>query len=177
MQLNKKYLSYLVVITVIFFSSYQFKVPNQYKSNKKIVEKFDDTSFNSYLKVVDSNETYSKFWGITPKIVKTEELNTSIKLVEVSQKDSQNVLCISKSCYRLLGINYSLGKFSIILFNKDKKVKVKSYLIQDTLESSIYVDSINSNSATFKDLNSSREWQFKIFDVNQTKYKPKEIEL
>lgn len=176
--MSKQNISLLaILLLIVFYAEYEFFDSKDYKLPSKIVEEFDANIFKMYSQEYNASVDANPFWGFAKEIVVSDdvnETNTSTYQTEVTQEEGKNVLCISASCFRLLGIYHKGANLSITLYNKDLKEKIKAYSASDTLQDGIVVDTIHMHEVILKDVNSSREWHFKIFDVNQTKYKPKE---
>lgn len=137
----------------------------------------DKNNFSGWLKEYDENISKAQQWGFAPK-VKTkptvEEKKEKITLVTYTK--DQNLICIEKSCYRLLAIKNIESEFEAVFYNKDIKNKIAQFKRGDRVEKSIYIDEISSSNVLLEDNETQREWKFTMFDVNTTKYKPKELE-
>jgi len=170
---------FLLLLITVFFLKYEFKDEGNYKLPIKNIFYIDEEVFNMYNKHYDIEKKRNIYWGFSKKISIDEVVNEKsfdADEIIVSQKEGDNVLCIESSCFRLIGIHHNAKVSSVTLYNKDFKEKVKVFTANSMLKNSIIVGKIESHKILFKDLNSSREWQFEIFDVNDTKYKPKEID-
>ncbi len=177
MNLNKKYifLFSFLVLTVIFVQ-YETSNTKEFKLASKSLQTLDEKAFEQLMKKYETNREFNKYWGFSKekiKIVENVEENLTSKSLEVTKKDGQNLLCITSSCYRLLGIYHKKDSSIVTLYNKNLKEKIKDYQQNDILESGIKIETILTNRVIFKEINSTRSWEFKIFDVNQTKYEPK----
>ena len=167
------------MLIAVFFMQYNFFTTNSYKLPPKSIDYFDKNIFDSYTKEYNTSIDTNPYWGFSKDMsmfTEDNETNTTSILTEVSKKEGSNVLCITSSCYRLLGIYYNDDNVSITLYNKEFKNKIRAYTINSKIKENIIIDNITSTEVFFKDTNSSRAWHFEIFDVNSTKYKPKEIE-
>lgn len=137
-----------------------------------------DEIFQEYQKPLGFNKMNVQ-WGIVIKKIKPKEtvnLKDSDKnsLLEVIVKDK--TLCIEKECFKLLGIFSSQDVSYATFYNKKSKKKVKTFMVGEILTSTIKIETIVRKKVLFKDINSSRMWHIKLFDVNSSKYKPKEFE-
>jgi len=173
------YLLLLLLIVVFEYkksdNTSQLLFAHQYdiKENKAL-----DSLFLEYLEPLEENISINKIWKILPpkpKKVKEELLeDTNItKLVEVMLKDK--TICIEKKCFRLLGL-FLEKEYSSSFYVKEDKEKVQTFSIGKFLNSTIEIKNIQKNSILFKDINSTREWSMKLFDINSSKYRPKEFE-
>jgi len=180
MNFNKKgLLLFLIIAMVIIYIEYENNNLKKYELPSKSILYLDENIFKMYSRKYDTDRDLNRFWGF-PKDKKelTTELNqeNNITKKNINVIQNYNSICIEKSCYRLLGIHYNYKIPMISLYNKDNKEKVKDYRVEEMLELNITVNKITENSVEFKELTKERKWIFKLFDVNQTKYKPKEIE-
>lgn len=176
-------LLYVTFLIAIVFFEYKKtdKITSDISANKyKIVEnKRLDSYILEYIQPLSLTSVSDKQWGILPpkKVKKEENLtkeNNKIKLVTVTLKEK--TLCIEKECFKLLGIFQKEQQHYASFYNKNSKEKVKEFLVGKIINRSIKIKSIMKKSVTFKDVNSTREWQMKLFDVNSSKYKPKDFE-
>jgi len=177
---NKVMLFYLIITLIIVYVEFNSSILKEYKLPSKSVLTLNKKIFGIYQKESSTVGNLNEIWGVSREIivVDTNESNLSkaSKITEVIKEKKKNVLCIKKSCYRLLGVHYNKKRAFVTLYNKNLKEKVKDYKIKDNLESNIFVKNITLNHVDFKEINSTREWSFETFDVNQTKYLPKEID-
>jgi len=176
---KKVIMLFLLLLIAVFFMQYDFFKSNSYKLPPKSIKYFDANIFKMYTKEYNTSIDTNPYWGFSKdKSISNDinETNTTTILTKVEKKKGSNVLCITSSCYRLLGIYYNDKNASITLYNKDLKNKIKAYTIHDIVQENIIINDITSREVVLKDINSTREWHFEIFDVNTTKYKPKEIQ-
>lgn len=177
-------LLYLFVLVLIVFFEYQSSSHQAQHATvyPYKIEKNEDLEllFKEYSQFEEENISLNNQWGIViKKVQKVKEVNlsneiNSTKVVEVTLKKS--VLCIEKECFRLLGI-FKKGKYGYASFyNKNSKQTVKEFAVGERVDSSIKIKSIKNKTIVFSDLNSTREWSITLFDVNSSKYKPKELE-
>jgi len=173
---------YLLLLFLIVFFEYQ-------KSNNDLqtlsIHKYDikdnkalDSLFLDYTEPLEENISINKLWKLlSPKPKKVREkvlkdINIT-KPIEVVLKEK--TICIEKKCFRLLGLFFE-KVYSSSFYVKEDKEKVQTFRIGEFLNSTIKIKNIKKNSILFKDVNSTREWSIKLFDVNSSKYKPKEFE-
>ena len=171
------------IITILVSISSSMYVFDVFKPTKEIavVKKkssvlYSKNLFSDWFKQYDENKSRNKCWGLPEykcKVIMKEDINKT-KEVEVIYKKRENVICIEKSCYRLLAIKNIEEKFEAILYNAKVKDKIVQLKKNDLFESTIYIDDISSNNVEIRDKQTDRKWNFTLFDVNATKYKPKE---
>ncbi|SFV71413.1 hypothetical protein MNB_SV-13-1306 [hydrothermal vent metagenome] len=171
-----------LLVLIVFFEFNQTKKSNNslaLNSYKIEENKALDKIFLEYIEPLDKNSVSNKQWGIVikKKILKKEKNITKtkeVKKVLVTLKGT--TLCIEKECFKLLGIfsNHNLNYASF--YNKKSKKKIKTFRVGDILGSTVKIETIVKKKVIFKDINSSRVWHMKLFDVNSSKYRPKEFE-
>ena len=174
-------LLYVALLLLIVF--FEFKktedsstsvVMNHYKIEEN---KVLDSVIGEYTKPLSLTSVTDKQWGIVPKKVKKvkKEENLTKEVPEVLVTLTKKTLCIEKECFKLLGI-FARGKQHYASFyNKNSKKTVQEFLVGETIHSSIKIKTIMKKSIVFSDINSTREWKINLFDVNSSKYKPKEF--
>lgn len=178
MNLNRRnILTFSLFLLLVFFMEYKSAKFDKFELPSKTVLSLDDKIFDMFKQKYKTNRDFNRYWGFSEEKAKMDikENNTTTRLLKVTKKEGENRLCIASSCYRLLGIHYINSNAIVTLYNKKFKKRVKDYSLHETLEANITIDAISSHSVLFKELNSSRSWKFKLFDVNQTKYKPKDV--
>ena len=160
------------LVTILW--NYRFYDVSQYSVMQRSIATLDRSIFNEYMMLYDENRSYNIQWGIEPPTKKKKPVvvkkDTALK---VTQK--KNLLCIEKECFRFLGIYADQTQQKASFFNHSLKNKIKLFTKDEVLYKTLYVQNISHLGVTVADANSSRIWQFKLFDVNQTKYKPKDI--
>ncbi len=175
-------LLYVLVLVLIVFFEYK-KDDTTLTQNANMHYKLEknqelDSFLLSYVKIVENNITLNKLWKIVPKKVKVkpkveDNKTKEIQLIEVTLKNK--TLCIEKECFRLLGIFQKSKHKYASFYNEKSKERVKEYLVGESLYASIKIKSIVKKRVVFSDTNSTREWNINLFDVNSSKYKPKEF--
>lgn len=172
------YLLYGFIAFLVALVAYNF-----YGSSKRIIVGKTIKSLNThtikmYQERFDTNQTFGYLWGIkdlkkkidTNKTIILKDINTTI--LPVTKEKSK--ICIANNCYRFLGFYYRAGVPYISFYSKKFKKRLKEFSLHQTLFKSIYIKEIKQNKLFLADKNSTREWKFELFDVNATKYKPKE---
>ena len=169
-----------LLIAVVYF---EYKNSNKITSDS-LVHKYKieqnkrlDTYVLEYIKPLSLTSVSDKQWGIVfnkvKKKVKKEENNERKRLI-VTVKDK--TLCIEEKCFRLIGVVFDdKKKYQVSLFNKNLKNKIKLFTVNETVVSTVCIKKITQRMVLFVDKNSSRTWKIKLFDINTSKYKPKDI--
>ncbi len=170
---------YFIVLLGVFLSAYNFYTDTKNNTKPRTLLEFDAAKLQTYMQSFDTNRSLNYIWGFkneVKKVVKkqTDENNESnaSKILLVVQKQQQ--ICVEKNCFRLLGIYYKKQTPYVTLYNKDFTNNMDSFTSMQKLVKTLHVGTITTDSVTFIDTNTSREWNFRLFDVNATKYKPKD---
>ena len=170
---------YLLFILITVFLAYNYYSKNNSYINEKTILSPNLKIFAKYKESFDTNKSLGYIWGlkdeVTKKvIVENNETNISkIGMLQVVKKDSS--ICVKKDCFRFLGVFTKKDKPYISLYSKNFKHKIDDFSVGNLISYSLYVKSVTHSKVTIEDKNSSREWSFQLFDVNATKYKPKDI--
>ena len=175
-------LLYLLVLILIVFFEFQTTQKSSKLNEHRRYAIEENMALNRHIDEygarVEQNISMRKLWGIKPKKVEKPKEEKKVdenvtKAVAVTLK--KKILCIEKNCFRLLGIFVDKEVYATF-YNKEKKIKVETFKVNDILDLSIKIGKIEKNSILFSDINSTREWNIKLFDINSSKYKPKEFE-
>jgi len=172
---NKIFLFTLFAFVVVLT---QYESPNhkEYKLAGKSILHLDEKVFENFSKRYNEKGEFRNYWGFKEKKVpkRIKDKNSTAKFTIVQQKKNQNTICIEEMCFSFLGVySQNQNKFASFYTSKAKE-KVKDYIKNDILYMNIYIKDIKQDRLTIADYNTTREWNFTLFDVNQTKYKPKE---
>lgn len=123
-----------------------------------------------------ADDTYDSLWGIkSSKDLEAEAkaAHKNAKMLKTTLDPVGKKFCVEKECYRLIGLYSSKNIPSVSFYNKT--TKIKEYQRNQILSHDIMIKDINSSSVTLIEANTSRSWTLKLFDVNQSKYKPKDF--
>jgi len=178
MKINIWTFFYVVILVLILFFEYKkndYSVEESSLHNYTIEEnKALKNLFMNYLNPLNTNVVNSTEWGIKAQRVKEKAPKIILDLVEVKPK--AKTICIKNSCYKFLGIIKNKNRLSLSLFNINQKPMIQEFYKFDTIENRIKIMDIQNYTITIKELNSSQKWELKMFDINVSKYKPKESE-
>ena len=180
MKNRKLFVFYIISFVIVVFMAYEFYEMKSLSTVGKTIKTLDDKAFSSYKRTFDLNGSFGKIWGIKDevkklKIVKKEASATKISDVVLLVEKKDKLLCVKKNCYKFLGIYFKKEKPFITFASKNFKHGIKEFTTDENLEHSLYIKNITTSSLSIVDVNTSRGWDFKLFDVNITKYKPKDI--
>lgn len=127
----------------------------------------------------DSTSDIDADWGIAKKVSKVIETNATQmamqKKLKITADDTQNRFCINDSCYRILGIHSETDHLGVTLYNTDTKPKLQTYAVGESLEHNISISKLTAKSIVFTSKESNISYCLELFEVNTTKYKPKDI--
>ena len=169
-----------IVLSMLFIGYEQYALEDQHSYQKppSSYKELDTGVFENFLKQPKSDMAIAHLWGLQETSEKMKKmLNKSDeadadKALERQITQSKNALCIEKSCYRLLGF-YKQNRSYVSFFNNDREPKIITITQGENLDSLVELKSIDKNTITLGEINASRSWEFKLFDVNTTKYQPK----
>ena len=174
---TKIWLSTFVLSLIAFVNIFDLLSSSDGNEKKRVDSSFDlkEKQFDSWFKTFDANASRNRVWGLPSAVkIKKKPTPTAIKkLTPVSKKAGENKICIDKSCYRLLAIKNIDKNFEALFYNRDFKEKVQLFEANSSLEKGIFVKKITVSHVFLEDNSSDRRWEFKMFDVNTTQYKPK----
>jgi hypothetical protein len=181
MKTNIWILLYLFLLLLIVAVEYQESdIPPQRISNHKYEIKENkalEGLFLEYIEPLDSNISLNKLWKILPpKVKKVKKIvvkdKNKTKRLKVTLKEK--TICIEKKCFRLLGI-FLDKQYASSFYVKDAKEKVQTFKVGERLSQGVQINKIEKNTIVFNEMNTTREWHIKLFDINSSKYKPKEF--
>jgi len=174
-------LLYVVLLLLIFFWEFKTKEYAPQASTLYTFEMENNSELakliETYTQPLDVNGVSNQQWGIVFKKVKKEvkvkELNTT-KLTEVTLKDK--TICIEKGCFKLLGIFRGTQGYKVSFYEAKAKEKIKEFSKGEIMKKPIRIKNIRHNEVVLSEINSTREWGLKLFDINSSQYKPKDFE-
>lgn len=168
----KEYIILAVLIAAVVINEITPPAASNFSDVKKELREYDKRLLETYERTYDSNNTQNKFWDI--KTASQSKPVEEKKQLNIKKLKNSNTICINESCYRLLGIYKKQNDDIATFYNKDLKNKIVDIKKHELLNEIVEIWDITSNRIDFKELNSARQWDMKIFDVNGSKYKPKE---
>jgi len=170
---------FLFAILFISYKEYSLKDYNAYQKPPSIYRELNTSVFNSFLLQPKASHSVAHLWGLQKTTQKTNKdmldgnktnEQTKSKVPKITK--AKNALCVEKSCYRLLGF-YKQSKDYVSFFNKDMQPHIKTITQGEDLNNLIELKSINKNTITLSEINTTQKWKFTLFDINITKYTPK----
>jgi len=172
MKINNKYLIYTILIAMmVLFEFFPSNTSQQTKPMDLDLPK-EDIRLSKWSKIYDDKLPYNKLWGIQKKNSRGGNDANESNSINITLDKKSKKLCLEDDCFRLLGFHDVNGTNYVSLYNT--KTKMKDYKVGQTLSLSVVVKEIKKNTIDFMDTNTSNVWTIKLFDVNKTKYKPKE---
>ena len=169
---------YGFVAFIVVFLAYNFYGQTKRTIADKAIKLLDNHTIKMYQEHFDTNQTFGYLWGLQ-EAKKMSDGNETVSVKDtnrttLSVMQENNKICIADNCYRFLGIYYKAGVPYISFYSTNFKKGLRDFTPEETLDKTLYIKAIKHNKLFIADKNSSREWQFQLFDVNATKYKPKE---
>ena len=169
-----------VLLAMLFIGYKQYALEDQrsYEKPPSSYKELNTTIFETFLKQPKSDIAVAHLWGLNENNQEVQNLldqsdeTSTDKETQPKITQSKNLLCIEESCYRLLGF-YKQNRSYVSFFNNDREPKIINITIGENLDSLVELKSIDKNTITLDEINASRSWEFKLFDVNSTKYRPK----
>ena len=170
-------LLYLLLLLLIVFFEYK-KSENKLLNGSVYDYKIEENRaleelFLSYTDNLNIDFDLDGQWGIAKR---EKEVKESERTEQVHVRVKEKTLCIEQECFRLLGLFQKEQHHYASFYNKNSKEKVKEFLVGEIINRSIKIKTIMKKSVIFEDINSTREWHMRLFDVNSSKYKPKDFE-
>ena len=165
----------LTVFVVVFLAYNRYDKTRNIQTDKAIVP-LDSHTIDMYRTQYDINQSFGYLWGVGEPKRKTSVKPKRRKVPKRRVKQKHNTLCIAESCYHFLGIFYRGGVPYISFESKRFKKGFQDFTLHQTLDSTLYIKSIQNDRIILAERNTSNEWVFHLFDVNVTQYKPKRIQ-
>jgi hypothetical protein len=169
---------YLAMALGAALLGYRFYAPVPYTGSARAIAQPDDRIWRHYLAPLDVNGSYAYVWGMkTPE--KREENATRSPEESNATKRSEVVLeghtvCIEGVCFRLLGVYYENASPFAMFYSDIFERGLRAMTRGECLHDAVCIGRITPNRVTMEERNGSRSWAFELFDVNATKYKPKD---
>jgi len=132
---------------------------------------------DSYLTPVDTNRSFAYLWGIKASEDTPQATTDQNKQSKPTIKKRENTLCIGQKCFRILGIYEKNGQTFVTLSHSKFKNGRRDFKQGDVLTDPIIIDKITIDTVRFANQSETSDgslWTFELFDVNATKYKPKD---
>lgn len=168
--ISKKIVILVLISFFILLNELSIDQKEIFTGTKKNIKSFNNSKIEEIF-ILNTNSNTNKYWSLK-EVKKIKEIKKEKSLVlNITQKG--NTICISKSCYKLVGIFKKEDKYFVTLYCKDKKKRLKDYTSGEVIENNIKIGSISSKEVELVSFTDSKKWYFKIFNVEAQKYKPK----
>jgi len=162
---------YTFLFLYILYNANKEMQQESYTLPTKSYTSFKGEAFKLQRKIFSVSDNINSYWGFKTIVHnKSQDINKSISLSKVSFDKDKKRICIEKSCYRLLAIHDN----KVTFYNNALKKPLLDCQQGDFLAGIVKIFQILPNQVSLKENNSSKIYIYKIFDVNQTQYKPKE---
>jgi len=173
------YAIYTVAVIIVILSAYRFYGSAQRRVMQKSVKHLDMATIKMYKEQFNTNKAFGYLWGIKdankPKDTNQGKSTKSDNNATLHIIQKKNQICIATKCYRFLGIYYKRENAFVSFYSKSFKKGLKGFKLHSILYKTVYIQKIQRNKLVLADKNTTRTWRFQLFDVNVTKYKPKDI--
>ena len=169
---------YLIAALSVALSSYRYYTIDTRSSVTSTIEKPDAKIWRHYMQNVEINRSVAYVWGIRPlpkpkpakKIKRKKEKPIKKRQPKIGFKN--NNLCIDKKCFRLLGLFMKKSEPYATFYSAFFRKKIEAMKKGQCLVKTYCIEKIELYSVTVVDRKTGKYWRFKLFDVNQSKYKP-----
>ena len=161
----------------VLFAYHNFDKNKDNITTQKTIEILMKDKIKVFTETFDINDSMGYIWGIKDVQIKVEDENKSKISNPVQQiiKQGKNNICIDKKCYRFLGFYYKKNVPYVTFYSKEFPKGIKDFTLHEKITNTLVVDKIIYNKLFLTNENNTAKWHFKLFDVNVTKYKPKDI--
>jgi len=172
MKLNKQLLLYIVLSIVSYIVFYDFFDMKSYETSQKDIVQLNNKLWEDKTKLYVAHIDYNSLW------IKEQKQNDKKQKVfkgkcHISKQGS--LICIDKECFNLLaivkknGINYATFYAESFPANHIEMFAKNTFLYKD-----IVIFDITNDSISLYKKDTQQSWKFFLFDVNISKYKPKD---
>jgi len=184
---------YKIIFVLIFILLYLLNIYIDYiplNQKRKVYLKDLDISIVDINKTVwvDTNNFFSTSfhdWGLKKSsLLKKREKNIKEKskkdnkLLKIKDKNfdiKNRVVCLDKECWEFMGIIKIGNSLGVTLLSKKKNSKLKTFKVGDLLLNNLKIIDINQETLLLLDMKKNKKISLKLFDVDISKYKPKNV--
>ncbi len=191
MSVKKLWLGYAIILVMTVWIAYwRGEKGQELVTLPKSVRTLDASPFERWTRRFELNATMAKQvmreWGIViPKRSRNKAPVSSKKNKEASENRIEilrkgRTICRGKTqCYRLLGFFSREGRGYASFYAKGRKPSILGVEINESLPGmpDLYLREAEPGRVVVAERNGTRAWIFGFFDVNQSKYRPKEINV
>lgn len=181
----KKYqILLMLLITILYISWNYYSYESSRKSRQAFLSDFNIsvTDMQKCLsrEFIETDVNYT-FWDLE----KSEALlNREKKMALLSKKKNnakskereldlkKRVICLGKECWEFLGIVEINNRAEVALLSKDKKLQ--TFKVGDILLKNIRIIKIRGDELLLEEIKKRKRFSLKLFEVDSTKYLPKE---
>jgi len=179
---------YAIILLIVFLLAFEFDSANQALINHTTLAKANLKAFDIFIEPckIEDEKYFNKLWGIKPppkkrpkkkKITHIVKKRKKPKPKKIDIKLKGNTICYKKKyCYKLLALFEKDGTlYATFYANFKPRHNILSFRAKDELpKTPIYINKIDRTKVILKEKNSTKMWHLGLFDVNATKYLPKE---
>jgi len=177
MKLSSKLGIYIALTLLMYLSVYKFFDKEDYISTKRDILKFDKDIFDKRMSKLTVNEYFNYLWLEKNNNILENNMNDLNKgkkgnLINIKKPYT---ICINSNCFRLIAIlkknNIAYAAFYSKQFPKDH---IKLFNESTQLYNNLIIKKVFDDSVVFSEYNTTQKWKIFLFDVNASKYKPKD---
>lgn len=174
----KHFLLYVIIVILSIFSEYKYSSNLKYESQQKKIYKFQNEKvLSNYSYYFDQNITYGIFWDMENEellLKNGQDSSKQQKKFKIKFDSTKDSICINTSCNKLLAVKFIEKEPYVIFYNETLNKKIFSLKKGDLLDDYLRVEDILNTKVVIKEPETDNSWTIKLFDVNQTKYLPKD---
>ena len=124
-----------------------------------------------------------KNWLLEKREKNRKLLEKKISKIKLDSKEivknfnlTNRIICLNKTCWEFMGIIKIKNQIQVTLLSKEKKSKLETFKIGDYLLEGLKIQAIKGDAMLLFDEEKNKVFSLKLFDVNVSKYYPKELQ-
>jgi len=162
------YLFFFFVTVFIAYNSYSNSAA---KMQSKLIKELNTSMIQEYQTKFAELPDFNYLWGV--KLSKKKEKKEKKEVAQI--KKVKKKICIGKKCYRFLGLYFKEHQAYVTFYSKEFKKGLKDFRIGEVLVKPLVIKELHKNNLYIENNNTKKVWKFDFFDVNTSKYRPKDI--
>lgn len=107
---------------------------------------------------------------------KMSKVNLDSKEMVKNFNLTNRIICLNKICWEFMGIIKIKNQIRVTLLSKEKKSKLETFKIGDYLLEGLKIKAIKGDTMLLFDEEKNKVFSLKLFDVDVSKYYPKELQ-
>jgi len=167
--INKRFVSYIIIAIVTYLVVYRFFDLKLFSVGQKDILKLNTHLIDDKLTLISYGQDYDDIWLKRAHKPHKQKTKGDIYIKK------KNVICVDTQCFRLLAIVQKNGmNYATFYANSFPKNHIKLMEPNMNLNNKVFIKDITDNSLVLSEYNTTKQWKLFFFDVNATKYKPKD---